>query len=669
MVHMLAAVSNFRKNQEMTFRQLVVHRKKNPLQVLKYNTPTLFSRSTEGLNTTAVQFMADRGMALIRGDFPKPNLSANEDPDRPRRITPFGSVTKGEPAVGASMWALNCKVRPSENTRKDAEDRLQKRIDTLTMANERIKAQSLAAESVLRDRNATIMKKVVDEERKKNKADLKRMAKELKDVKKLYRAEVEKVRELQRSSSPAHGRTLSDFAETRSFAGATQDSDYTLSAKMSGVESNLTKLTEVTAQALKKSKDTDEVAEIKRQKAEDARRDRAWRSYGGKFKTLKSLKVKDIRAMLDMRDAYLNVYNSEKEPNLWIKVDPELKQSFSSSGVTKEGFVDYLRKYMSEHEVYKGEDTLRTIAEKVTWPSEGPFLERLNAYISSGTGCIKWKQLKENAQKFEVLKALNKRVPIQLQLRDGRLKVKLDPPKSKFGDSLNKFKELIKSVYERKMNTPEEVDLTPPEPVNIAPRASEVRRAHQRTRRGVYRSCFADSVAVVRVLMSEELRQLSVVYNIVVVELNLKLILGSISNFAEYGYTRAEMVKGIDEFAEGELVVKSYFAFIKNLNTQKLHRQKSMNVQFLTGLRLPRLRIAAMIRKLTGGKMEILDNVPSISTASIDFSRRLRDVNAEGIPFGETIHLKQNKDVVDEDNLEQLMLPEKRALSTGGGKG
>eukprot|EP00924_Labyrinthula_sp_SR-Ha-C_P007312 snap_masked-scaffold_8-processed-gene-14.76-mRNA-1 protein AED:1.00 eAED:1.00 QI:0/0/0/0/1/1/2/0/1064 len=500
--HMLAAVPNFRESQEVSFGQLVGQRKKSPAQVLKYNTPTWFFRSTEGLITTAVQFMADRGMAVVRGNMPKPNLSANDDPDRPRRITPFRWVMRAEPAAEIVMRTPIRKVRPSEHTRTDVENRLQKRIDTLTTANERIKAQSLAAESVLRDRNSTIMRKAVNEERKKNKAEIKRMAKELREMKSLYRAEVEKVRELQRSaieqesafgptpqtpptpkSTPAHGRTLSDFAETRSLAEATQESVFTLSAKMSGMESLLAKLTEVTAQALKRPKDTDEVAEIQRQRAEDARRDRVWRSYGGKFRTLKAPKVKDIRAMLDMRDAYLDVYGGEKEPNLWIHVDPELKQSLSSSGVTKEGLVEYLRKYMSEHEAYEGEDTLRTIAEKVAWPSEGPFLERLNTYMSSATGCIKWKQLKENAQKFEVLKALNKRLPVELQMRDARLKVKLDAPKSKFGDSLNKFRDLIKSVYERRMDTTEEVDLSPPEPTVTAPRESEVRRTQQRAHR------------------------------------------------------------------------------------------------------------------------------------------------------------------------------------------
>eukprot|EP00924_Labyrinthula_sp_SR-Ha-C_P013662 augustus_masked-scaffold_5-processed-gene-9.48-mRNA-1 protein AED:1.00 eAED:1.00 QI:0/0/0/0/1/1/5/0/887 len=832
--YMLAATPNFRENQEMSFGQLVVHRKKTRLQVLKTNTPTWFFRSTEGLITTTVQFMADKGMAVIKGKLPKPNLSANDDPDRPRRITPFRWVTKAEPAAGVSMRMPKRKVRPSEHTRTDAGNRLQERINTLTTANERIKAQSLVTESVLRDRNTTIMKKVVDEERKKNKAEIKRISKELKDMKKLYRAESNSHHPQTPKSTPAHGRILSDFAETRSMAEATQESVCTLSAKMSGVESILAKLTEVTAQALKKSKDTDEVTEIQRQKAEDARRDRAWRSYGCKFKTLKSLKVKDIRAMLDMRDAYLDVYNGEKEPNLWIYVDPELKQSLSSSGVTKEGLVDYLRRYMSEHEAYEGEDTLRTIAEKVTWPSEGPFLERLNAYMSSARGCIKWKQLRENAE--------------------GRLKVKLDAPKSKFGESLNKFKELINSVYEQKMDTTEDVDLTPPEPTNVAPREFEVRRARQRIRRGsrkkrrhsissdegstnrgryqprnnqsgyryrnkryersenkqpkmrnsflalpapgddhkrkkrnatrrlnvlvrragrrnvtihhiksgdrisdaildsgadesvaslhkhawmmdsiedvkekitmadgttdlrvtkvgytdlemrvdgiwkrdfrrikfflvddkkwkellvgaptlekaggpaclkVCKSCFADSAAVVRALMSEELGQLSGVYDMVVVEVNLNLILGSILNFAKYGYTLAETVKILDEDVEGNLAAKSYFVFTKNDNTQKLNRQKSKDVKFLTGLRLPKLRLAAIIRKLTGGKMEVLSDAPAIRAAYIDFSRRLRDGNAEGIPFGETIHLKQNKDVVDEDNLEKLMLPEGNAL-------
>eukprot|EP00924_Labyrinthula_sp_SR-Ha-C_P013237 augustus_masked-scaffold_45-processed-gene-0.3-mRNA-1 protein AED:1.00 eAED:1.00 QI:0/0/0/0/1/1/12/0/1692 len=239
----------------------------------------------KSLIKTAVQFMADRGMTVLRRKFPKPNLSANEILDHPRRIPPFKWVLKVKSVSGIAMKTPKLKVRPSEHTRTDVKNRLQKRIDTLTTANERIKLQSLG---------------------------------------------------------------------------------------------------------------------------------------GG---------------------------------------------------------------YISEHEVYEGEDTLRTIAQKVTLPSEGPFLERLNTYMSSATGCIKWKQLTENAQKFEVLKALNKRLPVELQMRDARLKVKLDASQSKFGGSLNKFKELIKSVYERKMDTMEEVDLSPPEPAVAAPRESEVRRTQQKVHR------------------------------------------------------------------------------------------------------------------------------------------------------------------------------------------
>eukprot|EP00924_Labyrinthula_sp_SR-Ha-C_P012406 augustus_masked-scaffold_10-processed-gene-5.65-mRNA-1 protein AED:1.00 eAED:1.00 QI:0/0/0/0/1/1/2/0/419 len=406
--------------------------------------------------------MAERGMSVIKGNLPKPNLSANDDLDRPRRIAPFRWLTKAELAQGVSMRAPKQKVRHSEHTRTDAEKRLQEPINTLTMANERIRAQSLAVESVLRDRNTALMRETVDEERKKNKAELKKISKELKDIKMLYRAEIEKVKELQRSvyqhnstfkpspqqpqppkSTPDHGRTLSDFAETRSMAEATQESVFTVSAKMSGVKSILAKLTEVTAQALQKSKDTDKVTEIQRQKAEDARRDRAWRSYGGKFKTLK---VRDICAMLDMRDTYLDVYDGEKEPNLWIHVDPELKQSLSNPGITKEELVKYLRKYMKELETYEGEDTPNTFAERVVWPHNGQFLESLNA--------------------------------------EARFKVKLDAPELKFGDLLDEFNELIKSVYERKMDTMEDVDLTPPGITSVTPKESEVRRAHQRSHRG-----------------------------------------------------------------------------------------------------------------------------------------------------------------------------------------
>eukprot|EP00924_Labyrinthula_sp_SR-Ha-C_P007842 maker-scaffold_28-snap-gene-4.90-mRNA-1 protein AED:0.29 eAED:0.34 QI:0/0/0/1/0/0/2/0/1181 len=162
--------------------------------------------------------------------------------------------------------------------------------------------------------------------------------------------------------------------------------------------------------------------------------------------------------------------------------------------------------------------------------------------------------------------------------------------------------------------------------------------------------------------MSRELGQLSGVYQLVVVEVSLRLILTSISNFANYRFTLAETVKVLDEDADGNLLVKLYFVFTKNFDLRKLRRQKSKDVQFLTGLRLPRLRLAAMMRQIGGGKMEVLRDIPAVRAASTDFSRRLRDGNAEGIPFGETIHLKQNKDVVDEDNLEQLMLPEGNAL-------
>eukprot|EP00924_Labyrinthula_sp_SR-Ha-C_P010187 augustus_masked-scaffold_66-processed-gene-0.99-mRNA-1 protein AED:1.00 eAED:1.00 QI:0/0/0/0/1/1/3/0/417 len=194
--NILAATPNFRESQEMSVAQLLANRKKTPLQVLKTSTPTCFSHSSEGLITTAVQFMAERGMAVIKGNLPKPILSANSDPDWPMRITPFKCVTKAEPAAGLSIRAPQRKMRPLANTRTDAENSLQKRINALTRANERIKTQSLAAKLVLRDCNRAIMRKAVDKERKKNTAEFKRVLKELKETKKLHRAEVEKLREL-----------------------------------------------------------------------------------------------------------------------------------------------------------------------------------------------------------------------------------------------------------------------------------------------------------------------------------------------------------------------------------------------------------------------------------------------------------------------------------------
>eukprot|EP00924_Labyrinthula_sp_SR-Ha-C_P007883 snap_masked-scaffold_28-processed-gene-4.2-mRNA-1 protein AED:1.00 eAED:1.00 QI:0/-1/0/0/-1/1/1/0/400 len=177
-----------------------------------------------------------------------------------------------------------------------------------------------------------------------------------------------------------------------------------------------------------------------------------------------------------MRDAYLEVYENEKEPNLWIHVGPELKQSLSRAGVTRESLVAYLEKYMREHEAYEREDTLRTIIEKVTWLSEGAFLERLNNYMNSATGCIKWNQLRENSQRFEVLRTVNKRLPLQLRLKDDRIKAKLEAPGSKLADSLQEWKKLIQAIYDARLNMEGEVSIAPPSVADDAPRTSDVRK-------------------------------------------------------------------------------------------------------------------------------------------------------------------------------------------------
>eukprot|EP00924_Labyrinthula_sp_SR-Ha-C_P012748 augustus_masked-scaffold_122-processed-gene-0.8-mRNA-1 protein AED:1.00 eAED:1.00 QI:0/0/0/0/1/1/5/0/467 len=209
--------------------------------------------------------VADRAMAVLRDNVPKPKFSAYDDPDRPRLIKPFKLAAKAEPAAGESMRAPRRKVRPSEHAKTDKEKRMQEYINALTT------------------------------ERKKNNAELKKLSKELKKVKKLYRAEVEKVKELQETAykcsnafepnpqqpptpkpTPAHGITFSDFAETA------QESVYNLLANINGV------------------------------------------------------------------------HDGGEEPNLWIDVDPKLKQNLLRAGVGKEGLVDYLRKNMREHEAYKG---------------------------------------------------------------------------------------------------------------------------------------------------------------------------------------------------------------------------------------------------------------------------------------------------------------------------
>eukprot|EP00924_Labyrinthula_sp_SR-Ha-C_P006385 augustus_masked-scaffold_57-processed-gene-0.54-mRNA-1 protein AED:1.00 eAED:1.00 QI:0/0/0/0/1/1/5/0/2940 len=892
--HMLAAVPNFRENKEVSFGQLASMRKRALIRLLATNTPTWFFHSSGEVIAPNIQYMADRGLAVLNGRLSRPNVGIREDPTRPRRVKLFRWVVKADPHLEKSLLAPKPKVRRSEHQLTDKESRLQSRIDSLTNKNERLRAQAHAAENVLRDKNMALMKMAIKEAKKKHKDEMKRLLDEVKNLKGLYQAEKLKNQGLQqevfdrdsvvekaqrRYSNPGSQMTQTGtifvFAEVRSIAAATQGSVHTLETRLNSMAALLEKLTEASVRSLERnargSEELRRSEELRARRDESARRDRQWKNTGGKFKTLTSLKVKDIRAMLDMREAYLEVYENEREPNLWIHVDPELKQSLSRGGVTKDNLVAYLKKYMREHEAYEGEDTLRTIVEKVIWLSEGAFLERLNNYMNGATGCIKWNQLTENSQRFEILRTLNKRLPLQLRLKDDRIKAKLEAPGSKLADSLQEWKKLIQAIYDARLNMEGEVTIAPPSVADDVPRTSDVRRAapkskgkrkkknrrystsseesvkrsrkyprrksrsrspyrgrqanrgHNRARgynrrspfenrsfrrnegaehegrrsflalpapgddrkrkkeRGFMRrlnvsvrrtarngvtihhtasgdripnaildsgadesvaslyrhawmmdsikdvkekitladgttdlrvtevgyadlemrvggiwkrdfrrvkvflvddekwkeilvaesgpaclkvcsSCFANSAEVVDALMSRELGQLSGVYRIVVVEVDLKLILTSISNFAEYGYTLAETVRVLDEGADGNLLINSYFVFTKDLDLVKLRRQKSKDVQFLTGLRLPRLRLAAMIRQLGGGKMEILNDIPAIRAASIDFSRRFRDGNAEAIPFGETIHLKQNKDVVDEDNLEQLMLPEGNAL-------
>eukprot|EP00924_Labyrinthula_sp_SR-Ha-C_P006298 augustus_masked-scaffold_31-processed-gene-2.55-mRNA-1 protein AED:1.00 eAED:1.00 QI:0/0/0/0/1/1/2/0/481 len=336
-------------------------------------------------------------------------------------------------------------------------------------------------------------------EAKKNKTENKRLMDEVKQLKKFYRPEKEKARELQqetferksvieqsqcRFSNPGanmtRAGTLSDFAEARPTAAATQGSVHTLETKLNSMATLLEKLTEASAQTLARVSAALEVSrrteELKVSFAEDAGRDRQWKTTGGKFKTLTTLKVKDIRAMLDMRDAYLELHENEREPNLWIHVDPELKQNLSRAGVTKEGLVDYLRKYMREHEAYEGEDTLRTFMEKVAWPQEGAFLARLNNHMNSATGCIKWDQLRGNSQRFEILRTLNKRLPLQLRLKDDRIKAKLEAPGSKLADSVQEWKKLIQTIYDARLNMDGEAVIAPPSVADDAPRTSDVRR-------------------------------------------------------------------------------------------------------------------------------------------------------------------------------------------------
>eukprot|EP00924_Labyrinthula_sp_SR-Ha-C_P006446 snap_masked-scaffold_57-processed-gene-1.28-mRNA-1 protein AED:1.00 eAED:1.00 QI:0/-1/0/0/-1/1/1/0/882 len=491
--HMLAAVPNFRESKEVSFGQVVSMRKKAPIRLLATNMPTWYFHSSGVVIAPNIQYMADRGLAVINGNMPRPNVAIRDDPTRPRRVKLFRWLVKADPHIEKSLIAPKRKVRRSEHMLTDKEKTLQSRIDSLTDKNERLRAQAHAAENVLRDKNTKLMKIAVQEARKQHSEEMKRLLDEIKNLKGLYQAEKLKNQGLQqevfdrdsaiekaqrRCSNPGsqltQQGTIAEFTEEGSVAAPTQGSVHTLKTKLNSMATLLEKLTEASVRSLERnargSEESHRFEELKARRDESARRDRQWKNTGGKFKTLTSLKVKDIRAMLDMREAYLEVYENEREPNLWIHVDPELKQSLSRGGVTKDNLVAYLKKYMREHEAYEGEDTLRTIVEKVIWLSEGAFLERLNNYMNGATGCIKWNQLTENSQRFEILRTLNKRLPLQLRLKDDRIKAKLEAPGSKLADSLQECKKLIQAIYDARLNMEGEVMIAPPSVADDVPR-------------------------------------------------------------------------------------------------------------------------------------------------------------------------------------------------------
>eukprot|EP00924_Labyrinthula_sp_SR-Ha-C_P011178 augustus_masked-scaffold_81-processed-gene-0.49-mRNA-1 protein AED:1.00 eAED:1.00 QI:0/-1/0/0/-1/1/1/0/558 len=151
--HMLAAVPNFRESKEVSFGQLVSMRKKAPIRLLATNMPTWYFHSTGDVIAPNIQYMADRGLAVINGNMPKPNVAIRDDPTRPRRVKLFRWLVKADPHIEKSLIAPKRKIRRSEHMLTDKEKTLQSRINSLTDKNERLRAQAYAAENVLRDKS------------------------------------------------------------------------------------------------------------------------------------------------------------------------------------------------------------------------------------------------------------------------------------------------------------------------------------------------------------------------------------------------------------------------------------------------------------------------------------------------------------------------------------
>eukprot|EP00924_Labyrinthula_sp_SR-Ha-C_P007707 snap_masked-scaffold_28-processed-gene-0.27-mRNA-1 protein AED:1.00 eAED:1.00 QI:0/-1/0/0/-1/1/1/0/166 len=164
-------------------------RKKAPIKLVETNTPTWFFRSSGDVIDANIQYMADRRMAVLKGDMPKRNVGIREDPTRSRRVKLFRWVVKADPLVEKSLVVPKRKLRQSKHQLTDKESRLQSRISSLTNKNDRLKAQAHVAENVLRDKSAALMRMAVNETKKKHKEEMKRLLHEVKNLRGLYRTE------------------------------------------------------------------------------------------------------------------------------------------------------------------------------------------------------------------------------------------------------------------------------------------------------------------------------------------------------------------------------------------------------------------------------------------------------------------------------------------------
>eukprot|EP00924_Labyrinthula_sp_SR-Ha-C_P011433 augustus_masked-scaffold_46-processed-gene-0.5-mRNA-1 protein AED:1.00 eAED:1.00 QI:0/0/0/0/1/1/5/0/322 len=251
----------------------------------------------------------------------------------------------------------------------------------------------------------------------------------------------------------------------------------------------------------------------------------------------------------------------------------------------------HLRKYLEVHVSYEGKDTLRLIREKVQWPVQGTSMGSLNTYMGA-------------AEAFSNVADEQPRGTEARRAKDGG---ETGYDTSKQGQSA----ECDPRQRRRRISC-------------VVTEVFVISRSRARCIAEDYIGGWHNRPQIIETWL------LDVLVEIVIVRVPSLIMLGVYTYFTKYNYTLAEIIKPIYENGDNILRAHSYFFFTKYLTNATLHRQKSKDVQFIRIYGPQRLRVVAMVRLLTGGKLEVMKGGAIVHTISIDFSDRLKDGDVVG---------------------------------------